>query len=41
VSKTVERNPALKSLLGKNSIRYENKWGGKPKSEKYKRPFNI
>lgn len=39
-SQTIEKEPSLRQMIQKNKDRYISKWGGEPKKETFKRPFN-
>jgi len=39
-SKTMEKDLSIKPLVEKNKKRYIQKWGGLPKNEKFRKPFN-
>jgi GT2 family glycosyltransferase len=39
-SQTLEKEPTLKKMTDLNKQRYIDKWGGEPKREKFKKPYN-
>jgi GT2 family glycosyltransferase len=39
-SQTIEKEPKIRELIESNKQRYIQKWGGLPKKEKFKKPFN-
>lgn len=39
-SSSIAKDPTLNNNFSANRARYINKWGGEPRKEKYKKPFN-